>query len=160
MAGRAGGHGCGAGWPCPPPLSPVALRECASERGVRWEAAGPVLTALLLLCSRIWDTASGQCLKTLIGEWGGLWPRPAQTPSLPQGLLLCCRPSSPAPSCSALPSSLAGALSEPCLLGLGALGSPQTVWGCAGVGWHRGKAACSVWPEAPPGRVCVWPDGG
>ncbi|XP_010832260.1 PREDICTED: WD repeat-containing protein 5 [Bison bison bison] len=110
------------------------------------------------LC-RIWDTASGQCLKTLIGEWGGLGPRPAQTPSLPQGLLLCCRPSSPSPSCSALPSSLAGALSEPCLLGLGAPGSPQTVWGSAGVGWHRGKAACSVWSEAPPGRVCVWPDG-
>ena len=31
---------------------------------------------MFLLCSRIWDTASGQCLKTLIGEAAGLGSRP------------------------------------------------------------------------------------
>ena len=114
----------------------------------KW-APGPWSPLCLLRCSRIWDTASGQCLKTLIGEWG--WPAGAPPPAVPPP---------PTPSCSALPSRLAGALSEPRVLGLQRLGG-----GLRGLcrqhgallGWvaPNRKAVRSLQPVVAPSGACV-----
>lgn len=139
---------------------PVALREtervskASGREACAWGSGprAPWSPLCLLRCSRIWDTASGQCLKTLIGEWG--WPV-----GVPPLLLSPLPPLLPAQLCC--PAWLGPSASPVCWgcrgWGEGSGASADSVGLCWG-GWHqtgRQCALCGQWCRERVGEGCV-----